>query len=522
MKLRLLKDHEIKNIQNIDTENVLLLVKQGYLIMIGSFAEELIGYIGIYDLYRIDYLYIDKKYRHRGIGRQLVDLAKKYALNDLIVKNHPFFEHIGFIKENDYNIYHCNVDKRFTSYQQVQNFIASQKNRVYALTNFQHFMNDMVNPQLLLKCIHIGGTNGKGSTTNYLSSVLQKEGYKVASFTSPALVSRLDIMRINHTSIDEETIIQYANRYMQLWLDYELSMFEIEVFIAIMYFISQHVDYALFEVGLGGELDATNIITPLIAVNTNIGLDHTEYLGDTYEKIAQTKGGIIKDNVPFITAEKKQECIHVFQSICDRHHSSLLRLEPLNNIHLEQKKVIYDYKNYHVTLNTSALYQSSNSALALDILLYLRDNGYIHLSDENLLEGLYEAKWLGRFETVNEKPLMIIDGAHNKEGMQAFYESAKYYNNIKVIFSALRDKDTHAMIELLLKLTDDVTICEFDHYRAQSAQKLAEDFPVKIEKDWHKAIDEAFQHEGVVFITGSLYFLSQVRPYILSYILSKK
>mgnify|MGYP003375460576 FL=1 len=112
---------------------------------------------------------------------------------------------------------------------------------------------------------------------------------------------------------------------------------------------------------------------------------------------------------------------------------------------------------------------------------------------------------------------MIIDGAHNKEGMMAFYESAKKYHNIKIIFSALRDKDTHAMLELLLKLSDDVTVCEFDFYRAQSAIKLAEDFPVKIEKDWHKAIDDAFSHDGVVFITGSLYFLSQVRPYIINH-----
>ncbi|MCD8027857.1 MAG: GNAT family N-acetyltransferase [Erysipelotrichaceae bacterium] len=507
MELRILKDYEINNIQNIDEEK---------LIFIGAFDEHLVGYIGIYDFYRIDYLYVNKDYRNRGIGSQLIELVKKYAFNDLIVKGHPYFEHLGFINDHGYDIYHCQTSNTFKSYDEVQNFIASQKSRVYALTNFKNFMNDMANPQLLLKCIHIGGTNGKGSTTNYLSSVLQSEGYKVASFTSPALVSRLDIMRINGQSIDEETIIQYANRYMQLWLNYELSMFEIEVFISIMYFISQHVDYALFEVGLGGELDATNIIEPLIAVNTNIGLDHTEYLGDTYEKIAKTKGGIIKDNIPFITGENKQECIDVFRSICDQHHSSLLQLDSIENIHLDQNQVIYDYKNYHVTLNTTALYQANNSALALDILLYLRDNGLIHLNDENLLNGLYEAKWLGRFETVNENPLIIIDGAHNKEGMEAFYNSAKYYTKIKIIFSALRDKDTHAMIKLLLRLTDDVTICEFDYYRAQSAEILAENFPVKIEKDWHKAIDDAFYHDGVVFITGSLYFLSQVRPYILS------
>ena len=133
-----------------------------------------------------------------------------------------------------------------------------------------------------------------------------------------------------------------------------------------------------------------------------------------------------------------------------------------------------------------------------------------------MLQGLKETSWQGRFEILSHQPLIIIDGAHNKEGINAFYESAKKYNHIKIIFSALKDKDTHAMLEKLLTLTDDVTVCEFDFYRAQSAVKLAESFPVKIEKDWKKAIDDAFFHQGVVFITGSLYFISQVRPYILN------
>lgn len=171
-------------------------------------------------------------------------------------------------------------------------------------------------------------------------------------------------------------------------------------------------------------------------------------------------------------------------------------------------------RKIHVQLNTTAIYQCENSALAIEVLLYLKEQGYIDLLDETLLKGLQEAVWEGRFEVIHHDPLMIIDGAHNKEGMKAFYHSAKKYHHIKVIFSALRDKDTHAMLEYLLKLTDDITICEFDFYRAQSAERLAEDFPVKIEKDWHKAVDEAFMHQGVVFITGSLYFISKVRPYI--------
>lgn len=521
-------------LSSFEDEHILSLMKQQHLLMIGAFDKKLVGVIGIRDLKDIQSLFVDPIYQKQHIGTALLQRAKQLMYGDVHVNSAPsaesFYQSQGFHKINDEQVingirfvpmvYHSVNEEKFSNYDQVHDFIASQKGRVYALDNFKRFMNDMCNPQTLLKTIHIGGTNGKGSTTNYIRSVLQKEGYCVATFTSPVLVTRLEIMRINNQHIQDEEIICYANRYMSLWLEYELSMFEIEVFIAIMYFIKHRVDFAIFEVGLGGALDATNIVAPIISANTNIGLDHTEYLGDTYEKIAFTKGGIIKDYVPFITGEKKQGCLDVFDKLCQEHHSQLIKVQDILNIQENQNTISFDYASYHVVLNTRARYQCENSALAIEILLYLKNNGYIVLTKQTLLDGLKEAVWAGRFEVVCDKPLMIIDGAHNKEGMEAFYQSAKKYQNIKIIFSALRDKDTHAMIEQLLKLTLDVTICEFDFYRAQSAEKLAEDFPVKIEKDWKKAINKSFHHDGVVFITGSLYFIAQVRPYI--YQLQKK
>lgn len=515
-------------LSSFDEEKILSQMRQGHLIMLGAFGERLIGVLGIRDFKHIQSLFVLPSYQNQSVGTQLINQAKK-LMHGIISVNADihavgFYQKQGFIQINQQQCVHgicfvpmtyeSEVSGHFKNYDQVHEFIASQKDRVYALDNFRRFMNDLCQPQVLLKTIHIGGTNGKGSTTNYIRSVLQKEGYKVATFTSPVLTTRLEIMRINNQHIENQEIIQYANRYMQMWLDYELSMFEIEVFIAIMFFLKHRVDFAIFEVGLGGELDATNIVYPIVSVNTNIGLDHIEYLGDTYEKIAYTKGGIIKDYIPFITGEKKKECLDVFASLCQKHHSPLIQVQPITHIKDDLESVSFDYRHYHVQLNTTAIYQCENSALAIEVLLYLKEQGYIDLLDETLLKGLQEAVWEGRFEVIHHDPLMIIDGAHNKEGMKAFYHSAKKYHHIKVIFSALRDKDTHAMLEYLLKLTDDITICEFDFYRAQSAERLAEDFPVKIEKDWHKAVDEAFMHQGVVFITGSLYFISKVRPYI--------
>ena len=539
MEIRFLRGHEVKEaccfIKKLDNdlkakeiyqeEYLLTRMKQQEYILLGAFDQSLQGVIAIEDFCSIIFLYANNNH----IKQQLLHKSQNLITGQINVyvrtEDKRFYEDNGFIKTNqtknisekEYTlyVYECPNCHQFDNYDQVHQFIASQKDRVYALDNFKRFMNDLCNPQVLLKTIHIGGTNGKGSTTNYIRSVLQKEGYKVATFTSPVLVTRLEVMRINNQHILEEEIIAYASRYMDMWLKYELSMFEIEVFIAIMYFLKHRVDFAIFEVGLGGELDATNIVYPIISANTNIGLDHVDYLGDTYEKIARTKGGIIKDDVPFVTGEKKQVCLDVFQDICTQHHSPFLMTYPIENVKDTPTQVTFDYRNYHITLNTSAKYQSENSALAIEILLYLRDNGYAHLKDKNLLEGLKEAQWRGRFEMLSKDPLIIIDGAHNKEGIEAFYESAKKYNHMKIIFSALRDKDTHAMLEKLLELTDDVTVCEFDFYRAQSAVLLAESFPVKIEKDWRKAIDEAISHDGVLFVTGSLYFISQVRPYIL-------
>ncbi len=473
----------------------------------------------------LNLLFVDKEYRRRGIGKKLVEIIDNLVLEDLEVNvgayAKSFFEHIGFSLKVDFEkkdtysmIKKRYVEKKFSNYDEVVEFINGQKDRVYSLDNFRNYMENLGNPQLILDCVHIGGTNGKGSTTNYIKEVLKQAGYKVATFTSPALYSRLDIIRINDQFIDEQTMVNYANRYVDLWLKYEISMFEIEVFIAIMYFIEQKVDIALFEVGLGGLLDATNIIIPKLAINTNIGLDHVDYLGHDYQSIALNKAGIVKEGIDYLTGETKPECLVVFEKVCQEKHSTLLTLAPITNI-IDGNNVSYRYRNYDIILDTPALYQIYNSALALEALLYLKEHQIINFSDDDLLQGMYNARWAGRFEIVNIEPLIIIDGAHNKEGIDAFYECAKKYDKIKIIFSALRDKDYKHMIEKLLSLTDDITICEFEHVRASDAKTLADGFNVKIEPDYKVAIDDAFSHDGTVFVTGSLYFISKVREYIV-------
>ena len=305
------------------------------MIFLAYSGEVIIGILELLDLSNISFVYVSEDYQDTLVQEELLELAERFVTKELTAYTDE--EHVSFFKQHDYSVdVESNgryllkktipVLPRFSDYDQVLAFIEAQKDRVYSLTNFKNFMYDFYDPQTKLTCVHIGGTNGKGSTTNYTKEVLKCAGYKVGTFTSPALVNRLDIIRVNDKPIDEATIVRYANRYMDDWMAYELSKFEIEVFIAVMYFIEQGVDIALFEVGLGGTLDATNIISPILTVNTNIGLDHINFLGNTYASIARSKAGIIKRGIPYMTAERRPECLDVFYEEAHKHHSYVIEI----------------------------------------------------------------------------------------------------------------------------------------------------------------------------------------------------
>lgn len=520
-----LSDDGINNFHIVNNSDFLL--DKNNIVYIALDNEQVVGVVAFRKPNHISLLFVSSKYHHQGIGKKLINTVLKLSIEDIEVNSSTyaleFYNNIGFKAIDQKQVkdgitYTPMILKReyknkFKTYDDFILFMEQQKSRVYSLDNFKRFMDDMENPQLLLNTIHVGGTNGKGSTTNYIKEVLRQANYKVATFTSPALYSRLDVMRVNDCFIEDEVIVRYANYYVDLWLKYELSVFEIEVFIAIMYFIASNVDFAIFEVGLGGALDATNIIHPLVALNTNIGLDHIEYLGNNYKDIARTKAGIIKDGVDYITGETKKECLDIFEEICNQKNSQLIKVSSITHI-IDGDKIEYDYANYHVVIDTPATYQVANSALALTTLEYLKGKGIVDYTTDNLLHGIYQAKWNGRFDKIHDNPTIIVDGAHNLEGIEAFCNSAKKYKNIKILFSALRDKDTKHMIGKLLELTSDITITQFDHPRMALAFELANGFDVKVDEDYKHAIEEMLNHDGTVFITGSLYFISQVIKYL--------
>lgn len=403
---------------------------------------------------------------------------------------------------------------RFKNSYEVIEKIEMKKRNGIALRKFKAYMQSIGDPQFQLKCIHIGGTNGKGSTTNNICEVLMEAGYKVGMFTSPYLETHHDRIRVNGNFIPDEKIVQYANEEYDTWVEYDLSMFEIDMYIATRFFVEEKVDYAVFEVGMGGDRDATNIIHPLVSAITNIGMDHNEFLGDTYCEIAEKKAGIIKENSALITTEKRADCLSLFKEVCKEKNATFIICEEPTNVYSDTS-LHYDYKAFkNIVQPTLAIYQANNGSLAIETLCYLRKNGFVNFSDEQLYAGLAKAKWKGRFEVISENPMIILDGAHNREGMDALVNSAKDIKDLKILFTALKDKPHHDMLAKLCSISNDVTVCEFDFPRADRAENIAKGFDVNVIADYQKAIEHVLTKKGPTLICGSLYFISLVREYL--------
>lgn len=414
-------------------------------------------------------------------------------------------------------------------FQTIHEFIDYTTRRMssgrFGLSRLNDALVELGQPQFAVPCVHIAGTNGKGSTTNFLRSVLQEAGYRVGSFTSPHLEVHNDRIRINDIFITDEKLLEYGNRFYPVFEKYGLTMFEIDMVLAATYFKEEAVDIALYEVGLGGRLDATNLILPQLALITNIGMDHMDYLGDTLELIAGEKAGIIKDHVPVITGEKKEECLNVFHRVCEEKRSELLLTTEATLIAHDQSSVTFDYQGYRIHLKGPALYQISNASLAIDALLYLRDHLGWEVSDESIKNGLERALWKGRFEVVHTNPTIVLDGAHNEHGVAAILSSIQSLPQpVVAVFTALKDKKAKGMLEKLLGVCDRIIVTEFQYYRGAKAVDLADGLPVEVISDPLEALREGLRgvSTGSLLITGSLYFISDVRNHYLDEILERR
>lgn len=405
---------------------------------------------------------------------------------------------------------------RFQKAEDVIAIIEQRKNRGYGLDHFKQYMASLGNPQNRLRSIHIAGTNGKGSTTNDIRSILQAAGYKVGSFTSPFMITHLDRIRINNQDIREEAFLGITNRYYDSWMEWDLSMFEIDMCIAVFYYLEEQVGFCVFETGLGGRKDATNILQPLVSVITNIGMDHMEFLGDTLEKIAKEKAGIVKEGIDLITAEDKECCLQVFQKHTASAHAQCIKIGEISNIQETADGLSFDYGNVKdVALFGKARYQCRNAALAIEVCLYLQRQGHLRLTEAQLRAGLHQAVWIGRFETISKEPLIILDGAHNADGIHALCETLKQMEDVQVLFSVLKDKNFEAMLQELETVCGEILVVPFYNERALDVRLLEGRKHIHLMESYERAIPHALQKVKPLVITGSLYFISDVRKYLI-------
>ncbi|WP_299386925.1 folylpolyglutamate synthase/dihydrofolate synthase family protein [uncultured Lacinutrix sp.] len=296
------------------------------------------------------------------------------------------------------------------------------------------------NPENQFKSIHVAGTNGKGSTSHMLASILQEVGYKVGLYTSPHLKDYRERIKINGKEISEEYVIQFIKENKSFFEKNSLSFFEMTVGLAFEYFANQKVDIAIIEVGLGGRLDSTNIITPEVSVITNIGLDHTHFLGNTLKSIAKEKGGIIKHNIPVVIGETQVETKDIFTEIADNIDAKIIFADKTQTINYKSDlKGDYQDKNIKAVVSTiNEIQLKGFNILPQDI-------------EKGLLNVVHNTGLLGRWQVLKHNPKVICDTAHNREGLKIVMNQLQNeeYNNLHIVFGVVNDKDLDSIIDLL-------------------------------------------------------------------------
>ena len=426
------------------------------------------------------------------------------------------------------------------NYQEALNWIHSrEKFKVKpGLARMEWMMERVGHPERSMNAIHIAGTNGKGSTLSFLRELLQAQGYTVGTFTSPYIVRFNERISLNGEPISDEHLSELVERVKPVAEELaktplgEPTEFEVITAMSMMYFAEQSPDFVIYETGLGGLYDSTNIIHPNVSIITNIGKDHMNILGDTYEQIAFEKAGIIKEGIPVICGAKQPEAIEVIRNKADEVGANMFLLgEHFHASHTVSSPTGESFQfttaGEETLFFTSAMkgvHQVDNACLALKTMDVLRQKGW-KFDRDLYAQAITKTRWPARFETVLNHPLVIIDGAHNEEGTKALVDTLKaHYEGRKIIlvYSALEDKPVSRMLEMLSEVVDGVYTTTFDFPRALSETELKNLSPIEVTeavKDYEQAIEQALSqvdHDDLLLVTGSLYFISEVRKYFES------
>jgi len=416
------------------------------------------------------------------------------------------------------------------------------------LKRMETFMEAFNNPHRRLKYIHVAGTNGKGSTCAMIDRVLRQCGYDVGRFTSPFIEKFSDRITYNGEPIPEDEVLRLANRIKPIAdeigateLGYP-TMFEISTTMAILYFAEvSYPYYVVWETGLGGRLDSTNIVVPLVSVITNIGMDHTELLGDTVDKIAAEKAGIIKPGVPVVTAVEQPEAVTVLEEVAASKKSTLYRYKQQYDFAkstqedgVQTMDFVGPFKEYgELTISLKGAHQFKNAGVAVMALEVLRQYYALIMEEDDLRAGLADVKWPGRLETVSTDPRIVVDGAHNPEGAEVLaraLQESYSYDRLHIMAGMLSKKHHRDYLRHILPLVDTFIVTQPSFPNAKDANELydiimdlkqeygLDRLEVAVEPDWQQALSRLQRMTGpqdLAVVTGTLYLVADVRSMLL-------
>ena len=388
-----------------------------------------------------------------------------------------------------------------------ENWVMRRRNPNHGLEPIRQVLARHGNPQNDLKFIHVAGTNGKGSVCCYIRDVLMAHGYRTGMFTSPHLIHHFDRITIDGKWITKDEYQHILDACIDDIIELNLGMFEIALLIALLHFKKQKTDYVVLECGLGGRLDNTNVIpSPVISVITTIGSDHAALLGNRVQQVAFEKAGIIREHVPVCVGLVSRKTRGVIASVANRKHAPITFMKQVQVT--GQNAFKYDHDVYE--LSSAAFYQKENALLALRVLKSIG----IDIHDDATKQALHESSWKGRFEKVGTHPAIYLDGAHNKEGIEALVRNYSGLNRpVITVFSALKDKPGRWMASKLSQVSDELIITSINNGRFDSMDSLSIDGAVMV-ADENQAVDQAVKlagENGTVVICGSLYFISDIR-----------
>ena len=384
----------------------------------------------------------------------------------------------------------------------------------YDRDNFDRFLK-AIRFSFTIPAIHVTGTNGKGSTVNYLRGIYMHAGYKVGTFISPYFTSMNEMIAVNDVHISDEDVLRLFNDQKANFNKFQLTSFEIQTYLAFAYLKEQKPDLAIIEVGMGGYLDATNIFNNILAIITSVSLEHTNYLGKSISEIAKSKSGIIKDRAPVLVGELDESAMYAIRETAKECRSPLFVVDDYHNDKVEEV-ITFDYRPYHdLKLNTKAKYQLKNASLAIEATKILVEA--FPVVEDNIRQGLLISSLEARYERINDN--IIVDGAHNPEAIENLMMTVMETEAkpIHVLFAAFRDKNHSAMLTTLSKDAASITLTTFPHKRARTKDEYffyLDEYPFY--DDYHLAMQDlrAKYPEDIILITGSLAFAAMASKYL--------